>query len=92
MSNLGKEPAVPIEKIQANVNDTGVSKLVPYLGMSKRFYAACAAMQGIMANYELLQAYIKGSGANGKSHLSFVAEYAYEAADELLKQEQDEER
>lgn len=43
-------------------------------GMSKRFYAACAAMQGLLAHH-------------GGSLSSDGARLAFEYADELLKQE-----
>ena len=62
---LGQEPAFPSE----NVSD----------GMSKRFYAACAAMQGMIApsdyNLEIL---------NAKED---IARHSFLLADELLKQE-----
>jgi hypothetical protein len=45
-------------------------------GMSKRFYAACAAMQGIAANPELKHYNIES-----------LTRTAYGFADELLKQE-----
>lgn len=48
---LGQEPAFPIEEMQNNINDTGISQLVPHLGMSKRFYAACMAMQGLLSKH-----------------------------------------
>ena len=50
--------------------------------MSKRFYAACAAMQGIMAgHYGVL------FGNIDTPVESVVVKYAYDLADELLKQE-----
>jgi len=65
MSNkLGQEPAFP----QLEVCD----------GMSKRFYATCAAMQGLLA------------GRSARLNCEFVAEEAFRYADELLKQESDE--
>lgn len=65
---LGQEPAFPTE--------FGID--YSNKGMSKRFYAACAAMQGLMANTH--PTYILMSIEN-KAH------WAYSAADELLKQE-----
>ena len=50
-------------------------------GMSKRFYAACAAMQGLIAN-----SYIQCSTASDVDLIS----KSYELADELLKQENNE--
>lgn len=63
---LGETSAFPVAEPQ-NTFD---------YGMSKRFYAACAAMQGLysnpaMVNYEVEE----------------VIASAYAAADELLKQE-----
>lgn len=48
-------------------------------GMSKRFYAACAAIQGIMANVR--------AEPTEDSHFKNMAEDAYRIADELLRQE-----
>jgi len=49
-------------------------------GMSKRFYAACAAMQGILAGRSTHMS-LSTIGE------SLVIEYAYKFADELLRQE-----
>ena len=48
-------------------------------GMSKRFYAACAAMQGILAGNEIAR--------TGRKADSSIVEMFYSLADELLKQE-----
>lgn len=55
------------------------------MGMSKRFYAACAAMQGIISsnNTEYL---VNGSNEGWHEPISIV-KTAYQFADELLKQE-----
>jgi hypothetical protein len=67
-NKLGKEPAFPVE--------VNVTKPRTTMGISKRFYAACAAMQGCLSN------------PNVNDHkLDFWVEKAYEVADELLKQE-----
>ena len=47
-------------------------------GMSKRFYAACAAMQGILSNQSTLP---------NAEWFEYIGKYAWIAADELLKQE-----
>ena len=47
-------------------------------GMSKRFYAACAAMNGLIAN-----SYVQWSNATNSDLIST----SYELADELLRQE-----
>lgn len=49
-----------------------------YPGISKRFYAVCAAMQGILSGTNL--------SANSFNTMG-VVQRAYEVADELLKQE-----
>ena len=80
---LGQEPAFPCEvgfengeiaESHQNGNTT-----VLFNGMSKRFYAACAAMQGIISGIET-------SDLIGPDAKHIVLD-AYEIADELLKQE-----
>jgi len=81
-AKLGQEPAFPIEEMQKNVNDSGVSQMVPHLGMSKRFYAACMAMQGLLANNPKVM--------HGNWELpipALMVEYSFEIADELLEKE-----
>lgn len=53
-------------------------------GMSKRFYAACAAMQGFLSSgrFECLP-WILG----GLPQPEALVKYTYELADEILKQE-----
>lgn len=52
-------------------------------GMSKRFYAACAAMQGILA--------AKNNGLDDTpAFIHFQVRVAFQYADELLKQEYEE--
>ncbi len=70
---LGQEPAFAAV--------TGVEPNTHFQeGISKRFYAACAAMQGIIAS---------GSTIEGKRNLGpdTIIPLAYDFADELLKQE-----
>lgn len=62
----GQEPAF------ASVSDRYIQE-----GMSKRFYAACAAMQGILS----------GSPIGGLPDDTKIVKIAYDIADELLKQE-----
>jgi len=71
VDKLGQEQAFPF-----NEKDLSGNHFDSHLGISKRFYAACFAMQGILAN----------------SNLSYmgtqtVIKEAYLTADELLKQE-----
>ena len=74
---LGQEPAFAMSNSELNFNKQGVVKDESN-GMSKRFYAACAAMQGIMANSNSEMINLDAIG---------VARIAFEYADELLKQE-----
>ena len=75
MNKLEKEPAFP--SVIFNPQN-GAGQLIE--GISKRFYAASAAMQGLLANsnYKDTDAHIN------KEHLINLC---YEIADELLKQE-----
>lgn len=72
---LGQEPAFAMSNSELNFNIQGVVKDESN-GMSKRFYAACAAMQGMLANQSV-------------THIpdEIVIKTAYKIADELLKQE-----
>ena len=75
MKRLGQEPAFPKDSFTNQYQ----------IGMSRRFYAACAAMQGILA------ANPKNTWGNSETPVpTYVAELAYEFADELLKQEDNE--
>ena len=53
------------------------------LGMSKRFYAACAAMNGLLSNPEIIKAVARDIKTADKD----LAKAAYEAADALLEKE-----
>lgn len=73
--NLGHDPAFPVtENIGLN-------------GMSKRFYAACAAMQGMLSNIDFLKGNADVAKRNGKNPDEFLIYTAYSLANELLKQE-----
>ena len=54
-------------------------------GMSKRFYAACAAMQGILANYSNER--MVNGGYIPITEYKEIIEQSYGIADELLTQE-----
>jgi len=73
---LGQFPAFAIEyhKVTKEGNKR-VRRTILYPGMSKRFYAACCAMQGMLADLP-----------KGISKIE-IAESAFAFADELLKQE-----
>ena len=65
---LGQEAAFPMQQVES--------------GMSKRFYAACAAMQGLLSNPN------SNNQKDGSLHTyESLTEMAYIVADELLKQE-----
>ena len=67
---LGQEPAFPNENTEFCQD--------PYCyGMSKRFYAACAAMQGIAAIHS----------TRSDIDNEWICKTAFNMADELLKQE-----
>lgn len=74
-NKLGQEPAFPIEG-----HFDGKLFIEDNKGMSKRFYAACAAMQGILANANIV------NGKTSNTTYDYVC-LAFECADELLKQE-----
>jgi hypothetical protein len=75
---LGHEPAFP----SIYQDKYGSLNYIP--GMNKRFYAACAAMQGILSNHEIMDIYAKDNRSN-KAEILISGCYAW--ADELLKQE-----
>jgi hypothetical protein len=54
--------------------------------MSKRFYAACAAMQGILANSAALTGAAKSVFSDNEK-VEVIIKQSYKFADELLKQE-----
>ena len=66
---LGQEPAFPKDSFQNQYQ----------IGMSKRFYAACMAMQGLLAS---------GKFAEGIAHSPIIAKMSLELADELLIEEE----
>jgi hypothetical protein len=71
---LGQEPAFSNSETYNPNNMEANGMFSP--GMSKRFYAACAAMQGLYSN-----------PAMANRAVEEVIASAYAAADELLKQE-----
>lgn len=74
MSNkLGQESAFP----EPFVNDPHLA-ICHTKGMSKRFYAACAAMSGILANSDIMNRY---------SSMEDFTKDCYYHADELLRLE-----
>ena len=78
---LGQEPAF---SCTYEMKISGQNRLYYHDGMSKRFYAACAAMQGILANqngeYGIM-------GETNQTYTEHLISQSYQFADELLKQE-----
>jgi len=70
---LGQEPAFPVESKE--YGNVGINEI----GMSKRFYAACAAMRGLFANPHPIFV---------NAGMESLIKQAYYAADELLRQEE----
>jgi len=53
----------------------------------KRFYAACAAMQGLLSNKKIFENIAKMNEEIINQANELIIKMAYQAADELLKQE-----
>ena len=83
---LGQEPAFPSEFEGTEKDFTGMPCYVhrKYYGMSRRFYAACAAMQGLLSNSMGMECGVEPPYRMGSEKL---IQYSYELADELLNQE-----
>ena len=71
---LGQEQAFPMEQHDGN------DLYEIHHGMTKRFYAACAAMQGFVANSNYRD-------TDSYTHKEELINICYKMADELLKQE-----
>ena len=85
--NTNQDPAFPtpdyvLENSGVNFNP---------MGMSKRFYAACAAMQGLYSmasNPDMYRSFEKWANSEKCNTISeYIVKQSYIAADELLKQE-----
>jgi len=75
-NKLRQEPAFP-NGMEVN-ND---------YGMSKKFYAACAAMQGILSNSIIIDKLGDDDSLNNNERYNIIIKDSYRFADELLKQE-----
>ena len=88
MSKLGQEPAFGFE--YSTFEGTPLMQTRTFhhpMGMSKRFYAACAAMQGMLANSTYCSHLALDEKNGEKSMAVAIAKDAFELADELLRQE-----
>lgn len=83
-NKLGQESAFPEITYKYTVNGN-YPKLMHYPGMSKRFYAACAAMQALITNFPKER--MINDGYIALTEYSEIIKESYEFADELLKQE-----
>lgn len=91
-NKLGQEPAfaaLAIDKSIKSDEQTTEHSLNGNNGMSKRFYAACAAMQGLLANTYLMESLANDAKSTQEAQLRIVKS-SYQYADELLKQENNE--
>lgn len=81
---LGQEPAYPVDG-----NYASDAFKTNNAGMSKRFYAACAAMQGLLSNVSMMQALSKiyPNASDYPKISKQITVLSYIHADELLKQE-----
>ena len=81
---LGQEQAFPfIEEIQGHHEKYWQTTI----GMNKRFYVACAAMQGILSSSVIMEVVRNVSSARGQNDSQIIAAVAFDMADEMLKQE-----
>lgn len=82
MEKLGQDPAYPtmVEERTSEYSELPNTLQYQYGGMSKRFYAACAAMQGLLANRSMIN-----NGDDQSIHWCVLT--SYKLADEILKQE-----
>lgn len=88
---LEQKPAFPSEYSGMEKDELGMPIIAhrKYYGMSKRFYAACAAMQGMMSNpdWNVLKGTVTGNVNSYAFNTTKMVKNAYSIADELLKQE-----
>ena len=91
--NLGQEPAFPYLDNKGVIGNTPSGDF----GMSKRFYAVCAAMQGILSSHKEglycdKQDAVPSIGLKERYTLNtqHLVNLSYRIADEILKQEKSE--
>jgi len=83
---LGQEPAFPQTGLPEREEVMLTDGLLKF-GMSKRFYAACAVMTGLLSTIEFQKANAIMARKNDIQSDRLLIRTAYELADELLKQE-----
>ena len=83
--------AFPIVEAKYNGIHQGFENVCTEPGMSKRFYAACMAMQGLLSNPNTAGQIIAVAGdAEAEVVNAIICRTAFKLADELLKQENNE--
>lgn len=75
---LGQEPAFPLDNTCIKQVEEGYGIGAYGIGINKRFYVACYAMQGLSSN---------AAFTNMKSNPKELVKFSYIIADELLRQE-----
>ena len=72
---LGQEPAFPFT--EEVIGDNSIRYTIVSPGINKRFYTACAVIQGMMSSGKIPIL----------SDISGIVSYSYYIADELIRQE-----
>ena len=88
-NKLGQESAFPHDEYGYINEDMPCNLIESHNGMSKRFYAACAAMKGLLANTYLMESLANDAKSTQEAQLRIIKS-SYQYADELLKQESNE--
>lgn len=90
---LGQEPAYPSEFDPQTMSFTGCKDIEfkkeyekHTCGMSKRFYAACSAMRGLLAN-STVASKLHEHDVPQEEQINSIIKASYEYADKLLEQE-----
>lgn len=86
---LGLEPAFASSYDEFIGHDSLGNKIIERkneIGMSKRFYAACAVMQGLCAS-NLINSSSFDFVTNSRHKVESIVKISFEFADELLRQE-----
>lgn len=83
-NKLGQDPACPIDGIL--IDKFSQVDFNP-MGMNKRFYAACAAMQAMLSNMTLIEIMTKKADLLEAHWSETLVSNAYILSDALLKQE-----
>jgi len=83
---LGSNPAFPSEEVTERMGGM-ITRFSNHRGISKRFYAACAAMQGLLSNHVVVKEGAEIVEGNDREFFEVIIAKSFQAADEILKQE-----